>query len=78
MDRPMNRRSICPHCEGERLTTHHYRDAADLTPAAAEAAGYCPELARRRTPSDRADLDLCTTGQAELAELLYCAELELS
>jgi len=38
----------CPHCDHERPGPHHLRDAGDLPPAAAAAAGYCPELARLR------------------------------
>lgn len=40
--------TVCPHCDHERPGPHHLRDAGDLPPAAAAAAGYCPELARLR------------------------------
>lgn len=39
----------CPHCGATRITGHHYRDAGAATATEAEAFGYCPELARRRT-----------------------------
>lgn len=38
----------CPHCGSTRTTAHHYRDSGDLTPEAAEKAGYCPTLAAKR------------------------------
>ena len=38
----------CPHCSATRLAAHHLREAGDLGPDEALAAGYCPILAARR------------------------------
>jgi hypothetical protein len=46
------RPATCPHCRRD-ARPHHYRDAGNITPAAADALGYCPVLAAARRGASR-------------------------
>lgn len=59
----------CPHCSATRLAAHHLRDAGDLGPDEALAAGYCPILAARRTATP-----YLPTAPAEAPAFMWSAD----